>query len=284
MRRVFLSYSYDRDRGLVAAVKESLESSGAVEVLDPGSLGMSGTEIFSAIRSQIQKADAVVAVVGFDRPNVLIEAGMALGSGKNILLVADRVETLPFDLHSMPFVSRTGDDQADAGEIVRRLEKISSEKEPSQRSYSSLMEKLETYTTDPPYFESISPWEFEELIAQWFNEQGFDAAHPKGFSPDLGVDILLHLPNTRSRVIVQVKKFNRQSKVSLRDVMALLGAATMLKADYAALVTSSSFTRAALETAAASARPRLSLITLGDILETRDARKLIDPHDEQPPH
>jgi hypothetical protein len=260
----------------VSAVKESLKSGGAVEVLDPGLLGMSGTQIFSAIRSQIQKADTVVAVVGFDRPNVLIEAGMALGSGKNILLVADRVETLPFDLHSMPFVSRTGDDQADAGEIVRRLEGLSVQGEATQRSYNSLTEKLETYITDPPYFESISPWEFEELITQWFKGQGFDAAHPKGFSPDLGVDILLRLPNTRSSVVVQVKKFNRQSKVSLRDVMALLGAATMLKADYAALVTSSSFTRAAVETAATSARPKLSLITLDDILVTGEARKLMD--------
>jgi len=280
--RVFLSYSYDRDRKLVRYLQELLTSLGTIEVLDPRLSSVSGTDIFSAIRSQIQRADAVVAVVGFDRPNVLIEAGMALGSGKSVLLVADRVDALPFDLHSIPFISRSGDDKADASEILRRLEGLSLGKERGEKSYRSLIEKLQTYTTDPPYFESMPPGEFEDLIAGWFDEQGFKALPHHG-RPDLGIDMILMSPHSESRIVIQVKKFNRQSKVSLRDVMALLGAATIYKADRAALITSSSFTRAALETAVIS-KPPLSLITLDDILETRNAGDLLArqprPHDE----
>ncbi len=72
-----------------------------------------------------------------------------------------------------------------------------------------------------------------------------------------------------------MKKFSRQSRVSIKDVMALFGAATLFEADKAVLITSSSFTAAALEMAKTSSEPKLYLLTMSDLLKTSDPALLL---------
>ena len=83
---------------------------------------------------------------------------------------------------------------------------------------------------------------------------------------DLGIDIYAISPVTKATVVIQAKKSSRQSRVSMRDVMALLGAASLVKANDAVLVTSSSFTPASLQMAATTRNPKLHLLTVDDLL------------------
>jgi hypothetical protein len=87
MTRVFISYSYGRDREFIAALRETIEETGGIELLDPMTSSEYGEEIASEIRSQIATCDVFLPVIGLDRPNILLETGMALGAGKDLLLV-----------------------------------------------------------------------------------------------------------------------------------------------------------------------------------------------------
>src|SRR4030095_10331603 len=104
MTRVFVSYSYDRDREFISALFKALRELDVFEVLDPANSTAFGSDIASEIGAQIEWGDIVVSMVVLDRPNILIETGMALGAGKGLLLVTSSVEPLPLGLHALPVV------------------------------------------------------------------------------------------------------------------------------------------------------------------------------------
>jgi hypothetical protein len=269
MKHVFLSYSHDLDFALVDRVKLRLRGNTQFDIFDSFEAIEKGGKLMPQIASQIQRASIVVSFMSTTNPNVFYEIGLAIGAGKNVLAVGRDPEVMPGDLKLLPFVALSGDIESDAVAIVERLQKLQVREEQPRSQYSSVREKLETYWSDRVYFDSVSPMEFEELLFEWFALNGFNPQKPDQPAA-YGIDIIACSPNDRSMIVVEAKKFNHQSRVSVKEVMALLGAATLMKVDKAALITSSSFTAAALEMAKRSPGSKLYLLTVDDLLRSPD--------------
>ena len=274
MIRLFISHSYERDREFVSALRATLKQHGDVEILDPANSVASGSEIASAIIAQIERCDVVLSMVGTDRPNILLETGIALGAGKDLLLVASAVDSFPVNLRSLPVVILSGDPKADCPRVVRRLLAMRLTKKEKEKTYSSALEKLGAYRNDPHFFDSMPPTAFEQLIAEVFEQQGFEVALSRQ-AADAGFDIMVRRRTDHQLVAIQVKKYSRQSRVSIGHVRELLGAAVLNKADIAVLVTSSPFTAGAEAMAAQSTTPRLVLVTMDRLLDAPDIGGLL---------
>jgi TIR domain/Restriction endonuclease len=262
MTRVFLAYSHHEDRDLVEALRTSLRSDRTFELLDPADPEERIQDIFSSVRARIQQSDVVIALLTLDRPNVLLEAGIALGSNKNILLVASSTKELPANLQFLPFVSRTGDIGTDAAEIARRVKAIATSQ---LRNESKRPASLDD-------FEVMDPAQFESLVAQWFREHGLNVSEVRA---DDGVDFLIQDQTSQSKIAVQVKKRSRESRISIDEVRELLGAAITLGAKAAIFISSSPFTAAASEMAAMSVAPRLVLMPIGQLLKLETATAIV---------
>ncbi len=173
MKRVFLSYSYDHDRHLVESLKLRMrEAASSFEVFDPMDLSVD-YDLASYVGLQIKRASIVIAFLNAVNVNVIYETGMAIGAGKTVLIVGQELESLPAELRLVPFVSVSGDVEADVTSIVDRLQALRSEEERPLSHYTTSQEKLQTYSSDPDYFDAMSPPEFEELLIEWFRDSGF---------------------------------------------------------------------------------------------------------------
>jgi HJR/Mrr/RecB family endonuclease len=216
----------------------------------------------------------VIVLLGSESNNVLLETGMAIGAGKAVLIVGREPESLPSELRLFPFLYLSGVIESDVASILDRVRSIRVEDERPHSTYRTVHEKLNTYHSDPAFFESLSPTEFEDLLIDWLLEHGFEPERPA--EPSVyGIDIVARSPEDGSTLVIEAKKFSRQSRVSLKDVMALLAAAMLTKAEKAILITSSSFTAAALQMASESHGPRLCLWTMDDLLLSGDPVKLL---------
>ena len=103
--KVFISYSH-ADEAFVQRLRDTMESLGAT-VEDPGLGDSSGSEWASAIRSSLERADAVFLVVPEagtrGANNAFFEAGVAHALGKQVLAVvpeqrSSRLREFPSDL------------------------------------------------------------------------------------------------------------------------------------------------------------------------------------------
>lgn len=283
MTRVFISYSYGRDREFVAALKETIDESDDIELLDPTTFSEHGEEIASAIRSQIATCDVFLPIIGLDRPNILLETGMALGAGKDLLLVASSLESLPFNLRSLPIVLLSGDPKADSSTVLHRILELRPPQANSEATpVDGVLDELHTYTRDPQSFERIGPQRFEELVANIFAQQGYELT-ATGRTHDAGYDIALRSPRDNQLILVQVKKLSRQSRVSIAQVRELFGAASVMNADIGVLVTSTSFTTGAKALAAEVRRPKLTLVTMDRLLGSSNVQDLWEKMSDDSP-
>lgn len=94
----------------------------------------------------------------------------------------------------------------------------------------------------------ISPYEFEELVAELFKKMGYDVTlTPK--SGDYGVDVIAR--SGGDVIAIQAKKYSKGNNVGNRDVQRLLGAMHLstIKANKGILITTSEFTVQAKEQA-----------------------------------
>lgn len=268
MKRIFLSHSWDRDRELISSIKRRLEEQRQFELVDPLEFS-ADYEFASQIGLHIKRASIVVAFLTNPTPNVLYEVGMAVGAGKTILIAGHDLESLPTELQRMPFVPVSGNVELDTTAVLESLHEFQVEDQRPVLTTGTSNDLLRTYFSDPEYFDSIPAREFEELVIDWLQNSGFDVNRPQ--QPiQYGIDVVLRSRRDNSTIVAEMKKFNRQSRVSIKDVMALFGAATLYRADKAVLITSSSFTVAALKMAKNSEQPRLYLLTTEDLLGAVD--------------
>jgi hypothetical protein len=92
----------------------------------------------------------------------------------------------------------------------------------------------------------MSPYEFEELLADLFKKMGYEVeVTPK--SGDYGIDVVAR--NQNDVIAIQAKKYSTANKVSNRDVQRLLGAMQLqtVRANKGILITTSDFTAQAVE-------------------------------------
>jgi restriction system protein len=111
---------------------------------------------------------------------------------------------------------------------------------------------------------NLSPYEFESLIAELFNEMGYKVNLTKRTHDD-GIDILAVNKNITKveKVIIQCKRYKKN--ISVKDIRELIGVVEIEKATKGIFCTSSSFTNSAIKLQKES--NRVELISGQDIIK-----------------
>ncbi|MEV6776921.1 restriction endonuclease [Streptomyces syringium] len=104
---------------------------------------------------------------------------------------------------------------------------------------------------DPmPAYESMSPDEFEEAVAELCRRDGCSEVEVTGGAGDLGADVVATAPDGR-RVVIQCKRYSPDHKVGSQDLQRFGGTCFAVHgAHTAAVVTTSDFTQPGAEYAA----------------------------------
>lgn len=240
MKKVFLSHAKG-DADLYYMLAHVLEEEN-VSVFRADRL-QAGDEWRSEILSAIRRADIFIAAMDDLNPNVLLELGYALGAGKNVLLLRSPGTKVPFDVASLPVKTIDRFDLTTAGEIVEWIRNITIRETPAQ-DFPNPRALFEAILSDPELLDSITPREFESQMADLLTTIGFDVdLLPE--RNDHGFDIFLREYDTGLRIVVEVKKHNRNSRVSVSDVQRIVGAAVVASASAAMIITTGGFTSSA---------------------------------------
>jgi hypothetical protein len=242
------------------------------EVTDPSQVqGLA--EVVSEITTAIRKTDIMVAIVTSRNPNLMFELGMARGANRTLLVAARDASDLPFDLTSVPYVSLGGVAEEDAVTIERRMEDLRPLQAPDPFLGDTSFETLRTIAEQPELTTLISPIEFERLIQEYFTGSGFDvtlAARQSGYDFEISVQGVGAY--ARQSLIVETKRTQPNSRVSVDSVLKLAGAVEATRAARGLLITTSDFTASARGLAE---RLPVSLWTLSEVLAA-PARALIE--------
>jgi hypothetical protein len=266
--RVFIAHS-SRDRELVSALIEALQKQGD-DVVDPIGEIRAG-DLLSQVSTLIHSADVVVAVLSGRSPNVYYELGLAAGAGKPVLVVAPSGEPLASDLSALPYTLATGDTPRDAQTAARRISQFRIDEQQRTPGFESAKAALQGAIADPTYLESMSSVEFEQLVADLFRENGFTVQSTRE-TRDLGYDFAVDSPKHGGLILVEAKKMNRQSLVSVEAVRQLTATIPVVGAVSGILISTSGFTSAASALGAAAS---VTLRTLDDLLKAKSEEDLL---------
>jgi HJR/Mrr/RecB family endonuclease len=98
----------------------------------------------------------------------------------------------------------------------------------------------------PSRFIVIRPRDFEDMIVRAFRDAGY-VVEQTPYSGDFGADLVI--AKGGKRIAVQVKRYAPACKVGVQDVNQVIGAIQYYKARKAVVITTSSFTKSAIELA-----------------------------------
>ena len=267
--KVFIAHS-SRDHEFVASIAKQFRDSGH-DVFVPVSV-KAGEDSSSEISAAIRSANVVVAVVTAANLNVFYELGLASGANVPILITAHSGEYLPSNLMAVPYVQMTGDGLRDAKMIVRRAEDLKGLATARPTSFNTAEATLQAASRDPALLELLAPTDFERLISDLFRERGY---HVLAVTPgsDLGADLVLKDEKDGKRVLVEVKKLSRSSRISVETVRKLQGAVSREGASAGLVVSTSGSTAAAFALAAGGP---IVLRTLEDTLAAKSMKELLN--------
>ncbi len=222
----------------------------------------------AAVSAFIRSADLFVALVTAGGSNIFYEIGLAVGAGVPTLIAAAARELLPADLAAVPYVQLTGDILTDAQVVARRTSELKVVSSSKATQCQSAEAALQAAARDAALLESLQPTEFERLLMQLFKERGY-AVTPA--APDMGADIVIS--TGKGRILIEVKKLNKQSRVSVETVRQLSAAVSAVGASIGMLVATSGYTAAAIAFAASTP---IILRSLEQILAARSEQELLE--------
>lgn len=95
-------------------------------------------------------------------------------------------------------------------------------------------------------FSDFSPQDFEDFIAYLFISNSYDVEQTK-YSGDYGVDLIINKDGINKAV--QVKRFQEKNKVGVKDINQVRGGSEYYKCKESLIITTSSFTKPAINLA-----------------------------------
>lgn len=223
-----------------------------------------GEDFIDASSDFIKRASVVIAFVTDRNANVLFETGYAYGLGKRVVLVSD-MSALPFDLRTVASIDARSSPSEIAFEIVRQISRLeSSGWQPEVELPNNLRDMLAIRMERPELFELVSEESFVRAIAEEFVARGWEVQ--RGHGPqESGFDLRMR-DHVRRSMLVEIKKRNPNSKVSISTVQQLLGAAHAYGDSLALLICTSGFTDSAREFAMRQSL-QIKLWTLAELEE-----------------
>lgn len=102
-------------------------------------------------------------------------------------------------------------------------------------------------STEVDRYHAMAPGEFEDAIAYLCRRDGCRVAYRTGGAGDLGADVIATAPDGR-RIVIQCKRYGPTTRVGSADLQRFGGTCyTVHRAQVAALVTTSGFTKPAAD-------------------------------------
>jgi Restriction endonuclease/TIR domain len=262
MIRVFISYSL-ADRELREVLANTLHTQ-ALEVWQPRDSTGNG-DLQAELLTAIKRCDVLIAIIGKSSPNVMFELGCAMGSGKTVLLVRLRNSELPLDLTTLPTITVDPMDFRSIAEIVDWVTRATIRSRPHDLMQGDTREILRRLLSDPTLLDEMEQRQFEECVTNHLIRLGMPGTlfH---LSQDGGFDVDVRDFAGHRKTIVEVKKLNQNSRISVDEVQRFLGIANVHGASCAIIVTSGQFTSSAYYFAG-SLPVRIVLLTLNEIVD-----------------
>lgn len=236
MNSIFMSYSFnDAFAGkLMVAMKNLLPDNFILLDYSQESWGQN-----VGLLEFIKKCDYFICVFDCNNPNVMLELGYAMGKNKNIILIAEHND-IPYDLKNFEYIKRSDN----INEIVMELNKRLYLNPPVLKEmicYSEYKENIMRAIEDKEFLDNMNYRDFEKIIYEYLKAQNIPVIY-KGQAKDMGYDF--HIP--KLNCVVEVKKFNKNVKISLAVIRALIGTMIENDADRGIIISSTEFTKSAI--------------------------------------
>ncbi|WP_256815811.1 restriction endonuclease [Cytobacillus sp. Bac17] len=109
-------------------------------------------------------------------------------------------------------------------------------------------ELIKYLSENPELMQKIDPRKFEELVAELFNRKGYDVSLTQR-TRDGGKDIYAIKNDSIASTlfVIETKRYSKTNKVGVEIVRSLYGVKTAERANVGMIVTTSSFTKAAID-------------------------------------
>ena len=262
MKRIFIAHSPTPSvREFVARLSEELRLAG----LEPLASSEAVHEFNAMGHTSIRRADLVIGVITDPNPNVFFEIGCAVGSGRKVLLVGAPSVEMPFDLKSYRYVKAPNFGLETVFQVAALVRELHDDVSNEVAQYAGFRDILQTYRTDPGFFESVAPEEFEDCIFEWCNYRMLMPVRPEDVT-DAGYEFELQRYNGHNRTLVDCKKYGRNSRVSVGHVQRLLGVMIGYGGDHAIMIATSPYTRSAIDFAS-KCEPKIELWDMDRLLD-----------------
>lgn len=212
-----------------------------------------------SILESIKKCDYFICVFDSNNPNAMFELGYAMGKNKNIILIAEH-NNLPYDLKSFEYIKRSDN----INEIVMELNKRLYLSDPIPKEmicYSEYKENIMRAIDDKEFLDNMNYQDFEKIVFEYLKSQGLSIIYP-GKMRDMGYDF--HIP--QFSCLVEVKKYNRNGKISLSIIRSLIGAMVENNAERGIIISSAGFTQSAINFVQ-DLKPNIILLSLRDLIK-----------------
>ena len=245
MRSIFLSYSRKKMTEVFFEMLRMKLREFEYEVIDPTQFTSSDADSASPLpQDLIKKSDVVIAFPNESAAQVFFDLGYAIGIGKQVLIVCPSDMNLPRSLRGVNWIKGDTTDLSLSFLVLAHLGKLNIPEVPQSEPEANFRIGLLKYRDDPASFDLIDPAAFEEMVFKWFESKGYEAKMNRDFYGG-GYDIVLNKYKGHAKTLVEIKKYNKNNKISVGEVRRLLGAVYGLKADCGILLTTSEFTRSA---------------------------------------
>lgn len=187
----------------------------------------------------VKKCDYFVCVFDSNNPNAMLELGYAMGKNKNIILIAEHND-IPYDLKNFEYIKRTDNINGIVMELNRRLS-LSTPVVKKMTHYNDYKESIMRAIEDKEFLDSINYVDFENIIYEYLKAQNIAAVY-QGQARNASYDFQI----PKFNCVVEVKKYNRNGKISLSVVRELIGTMVEYGAERGIIISSTEFSRSAI--------------------------------------
>ncbi|RDY30006.1 restriction endonuclease [Lachnotalea glycerini] len=260
MNSIYISYSYNDilARDIVEALKSSLLENETIYYPDR-LLFEYGQDIKQQLMETINKCNYFICIFDNSNPNIMFELGYALGKNKNIILIGEYSD-IPYDLKDFNYIKRSDNINEVLIELNKRLySDIIHDREVI--CYSEYRENIQRVVNEQDFLDKISYQDFEKIVYEYLKAQNLYIEYPLQ-SKDNGYDFFIPKRNC----LVEVKKYSRNSKISLSVIRAILGTMFEMNVDRGIIISSSEFTNSAINFVQ-GLKQEITLLTLQDLLK-----------------
>jgi len=229
-----------------------------------------------AVTELINQSDVIVAIIGGENlETIFFELGYALAKSRQIILVAKKEVKMPLELRSVQFIEYSAFSSNVLANLLGFLNKINKIKVEYRKNILDSPNKIFTeYENCLPIIDDLSSVDFEILVFNLLKNSGQKIIQNNSKS-DYGFDFLIDRLGKYSNVILEVKKYTNNNKISINQVQKFLGSIVSNKAGMGIFISFGDFTASAIEFVK-NQKNKIALLNFQTFIDTLRSNKFDD--------